>query len=593
MAAIKQPNTPIPSVSGVPLVEPTSDAFAAQSGELGGGIQPTYWQKFWSQTELNLHDAPYGVQLDNQDPGGALFRMANQMAVEKSASDSGSLKLSRDEANRQFPGLEKPFSEPVYPEVARLIYDEQQRVNRQKAWINRGPQTGPLFDLASSLPVGLDPFNVVAGALIPEAKGLGPIATVAQRFAGNFAVNLAGEVPGLIQNSREQKNLPSATEVGLNAAGGAVIGTGIHTMMDMALSHASEIVAQKPKAVVENGTNAAIDMHERGKAIDMTPIAALQAVRDAGHVATGVENPYTYRQLAHPSESNYYVSIDPETGSIKSIDDLGGGIVGVDNPAVANNASGVPESAYNGKIVQAELSQDSNLVDSETTLKDFFQSGREKALEKIQGILGIDDRRLEGYRDRFRKIWTQGGSVRDLFNLFQNAATDRVRAYNDIPANDFKNLLDGMGFDGIKFNGRVGETPIDNRILLFNHDKLSPIEVTDAQKASVPQYTPEQQKAFSEQAMAPSNDRFIDPETQKVAQEKSLMNDQKVDVPKIQERFTQEEENVRATLDELAKQPGNEHILEEVLKADQEFEADQHMAEAAKNLANCIEKGIA
>lgn len=459
------------------------------------------------------------------------------------------------------------------------------------AWIARGPETGRLFDLGAGAMSGADPFNLVVGALIPVGRAASIGGQIARRFGADLAANLVGEVPGLIQRKREQQELPTAGEVVVGAATGALLSTGIHTAFEVALRRGQDIVAQKPTPVVRETTEAAIRMHESGAKIDVTPAATLQAVRDAGGVMTGVENPHEFRQLGHPSEAHYYIGLDPETGKPLSLDDLGGGIVGVDNKAVANNGAGLPESAFNGKVVRADLSADANLVDSEMSLKDFFGgAGRDKAIEKIAGILGIDQRRLSQYHDRFRKLWTEKGTVRDLFNLFQDAATDRVRAYNDIPANDFRKLLDGMGYDGMNFTGHAGDTPIDNRIVVFNEEKLSPVEVSDAAKNEVPQFTVEQQKAASERAQAPEQERWFDQNAKDLVKEKALVHDAKVDVTTVDQNIALAEQNARIELAERAIQ--NPELADEIALADREFETAQYEVEAVKNMAKCMEGAV-
>lgn len=583
-------NAPLPTgPGGVPLVNPQTDINAESVGQLGAGIRPSSWQKFWSQAELNLLDAPFG--LTNE---GAIPRAIQQSIAGADAGASGSLKISAEEANRLHPGLPEPFNEPVYPEVAKLVSDANDRRQRLQSWVNRGPETGTLFGLAAGLPVGLDPLNLaLASALGGASSALGLVKNIRTLrglglvFGENLAANILGEVPSHLQRPRENQPNPPILESGIGAVVGAVMGTGIHAGLELTFTRAEMSAKETPKPVLKQNLETAAKLHESGAKIDMTPAVVVQTARELGHVAPGIENPYIFQKLTHPSDVHYYVPIDPETGHFTINETEGGAIAGVDNRAVANNIAGIPESDGNGRVIRAELSKDANLADGAASIRSLFPEGitRNEALDKIKNIIGADERRWSNYADDLKKLWKGQASIGDLFDYFKNAPLSRITPFNDIPLNEFKALIDGLGYDGLRYFGTNGAEAIDNRVLVFNHDKLTPVEVTAADKAAVPQMTEAEAVALSESAHAPENQRFHDPELKKQVETPPPLP-KEMDIPQLDDAIVQAEQNALADLKERAKE--SPELAKEITLIYESHAIEQYGIEAVKNFAKCL-----
>lgn len=580
---------------GIPTSEPTPGLDSAAAGELGAGIRPNRWEKFFSQAALGLMDAPVGFGIENEGEGGALIRLANQYRAGQDAEAAGSLKLSSDEANKRYPGLPEPFSEPVYPEVAQLIADHNERRQRLQAWVSRGPETGWAFNLASGAVAGADPINLaVAGLLgvgsraLGLAKGLGTAARVGLTYGENFAANLAGEIPGAVARPLEHQESMTTGEIVGGAASGAAVGTGIHLAFDAALRKALQVIRETPQPVIKQNVETAVKLHETDHGIDVAPSAVLQAVRDAGHVAPGIENPYQFRELGHPGETHYFVPMDPETGSFHVSQEQGGAVLGVDNRAVANNMAGYPESEFTGKVAQARLAADANLLGEETPFREIFGKGnRDAAFEKFKGILG-DDRRWAQVEPALRQLWKDRGTVGDLYQLFSDSPTKRITAFNDVPLADLRRVLDGLGYDGIQFTGKVLDKSIDNRILMFNPEKLEHVATTDADRAAVPQIRMDERQALSDQYQSPERERFADADARDTVRTRETQSNTDVDQGKADTIVAQHEQQARAALEERAKLPGNEHLTEQIEAIDRDSELAKHAIEGVKNLTKCL-----
>jgi hypothetical protein len=346
---------------GVPVVPEVSDVDAYQQGDLGAGIKPKdRWEKFWAQAGLGF----------NEDaPTPNLMRFRDQMQLEFKLQGEGRSKLSADAANKLYPGLEKPFSEPVYPEVAKLIADAHTRRAQLRAWIDKGPETGTLFNFAAGAAVGADPLNVIVGGMLgnasralglasklkgalPARYGISALAGPATVFGENLAANAVGEGAAAIQRPNEQRKNPSLGELAANVTAGAAFGTGLHLLFSKLSERAHEAVEGKSRAQVEDTTRAVVNQLENGEKVNVAPSTTLETLRDSGF-RRGVSSEYQFERLKNPAETVYHVPVDPETGRFSASEDMGGGVSGSDNPAVAVNYAGLPERGINGEVYRA------------------------------------------------------------------------------------------------------------------------------------------------------------------------------------------------------------------------------------------------
>jgi hypothetical protein len=575
-------NTPLQQDDrGVPSVVPQTGLYGEAVGENQGGVQPTYWEKFWAQAGESFWDSA---------PSAAMGRLDQQGDLIREGIIQGQDKFTAAEANRRYPGMPEPFTHDVYPSVAEMMWNEHERRQRTKAWIDRGPQTGFGFDLATGSVSSLDPYNIMGGLLVGEltsglgiARGLkGGLKGVGTVFGENLAVNAAGTSAGILTDKLQGQDTPSLREAVANVTGGAILGTGIHLVIDAAFGRAArEAGVSKPGDIAKNA-DAAVKQHESGSRIDMTPASVLESVREAGIAARGVEMPYAYVKLEHPGQVYYHTPVDAQTQWTGSSEPLSG-IVGVDNPQVAHNLAG--GDYLPGKVIRSELADGSKLADANAPLGSLFEGlDNEQAAEKIAGILGAGRREGE-YLDVFKKILAQGGSIGDAFRAFEDIPKNKVLPANVTPTAAFRSLLDGLGYDGLSFRGEIGGTPVDNRVLVYNQDALRPVDIVDVNQGSVPTYSVEAQNMISDRAQETQNQRFYDPELVDKTKKLSTQTDEKIK-PTAQDYVKQLEQNAIKDLETRAAE--NPDLQEEMQKIDAEYKQSKMFKESVKVLGECM-----
>ena len=92
--------------------------------DAAGGIKINRWDQFVESLRGASRESPVGFGLLD-DSEGYLLRWKVQHDLEQELEEARAEKISAEEANSRWPGLPKPFSEPIYPRLAQLIADTQ------------------------------------------------------------------------------------------------------------------------------------------------------------------------------------------------------------------------------------------------------------------------------------------------------------------------------------------------------------------------------------------------------------------------------------------------------------------------------------
>lgn len=206
-------------------------------------------------------------------------------------------KISPEEANQQYPDLEKPITEPVYQETADLIAKTQKRRADLQDWIAGTPELGVGYDAliggiagavggalggppgavmggvaGAGFGAAFGGEGVVAGASNPLSYMLGGLAGSVggpasntlhgfiSRFAQNLAVNVGTVAADYPQLSKEKE--VSLKDEATGAVVGAIGGTAVHGALEFGLSRLS-------RSAIERRVQAAIAQHENGANVDM------------------------------------------------------------------------------------------------------------------------------------------------------------------------------------------------------------------------------------------------------------------------------------------------------------------------------------
>jgi hypothetical protein len=574
-------NTALPSdESGVPRTPPQTGVFEDQAGESQLGVQPTYWQKFWSQAGSDFSAAP-SMALGMLDLQGSLIQEGIM---------SGQNKLTPDQANKLYPGLPEPFTHSVYPDVAKLIFDENNKKKRLQAWTDRGPELGTGARFAAGAFTALDPLNIMGGFAAGEvtgglgiARGLkGGLRGIGAVFGENLAVNTAGTLPGLAVEKVQQQKLASGYDIGANVVGGAALGTGLHLALDAAFGRAANEAQHISAAEHEKNLKAAIEQHEAGAKIDMTPAETLRTVKETGLPAKGIPPEHTYLKIDDPRQVYYYTPVDPQSQWVGASKEFGG-ITGSDNLQLAHNLA--PESHIPGKVIQSEITDNARVVDADQPVSTLFEGlDKEQAIEKIEGILG-KGRRAETYAEIFKKVIQGEGTVGDVYRAFENLPHNQILPANEVPLATFRKVADGLGIDVVSFRGELEGKPLDNRILVLNDQALNPVDIHDVNPASVPSYDQHAQAALSDQVHEPIREREYDP----TLIEKTTADSTKT-VEQIQTQaddyVKQLEQNALKDLEERAK--ANPDVEEHLSEINAKHKSEKQFAESVKMMAECL-----
>jgi hypothetical protein len=566
--------------------------------------------------------------------------MAQDYAYGNLARDEGQVKLSPEELNKKFPNLEVPFASPQYPEVAKIIADRQAVRRERQAWIDRGGPTGMLFNFSAGAAGGADPINLALGGVLGAAsKAAGFARGLIPVFAENFTANLAGEIPNALQAGREQRTPPTASEVVIGAVEGAVVGTGIHMTVSKLFGKAeNEVIQTSSEKTMKQNTKAAIDQHEAGAHVDMSPAAALEVAKQAGGMKPGFENTYRPGRIAGPNDVDFYFPVDPDTGRL--VGKYTHGVYGVDNPNVARNFSGSGEAP--GQSIRGRLPGDAKLALASKSFREFFaEPGMSKgdavshALERIKGIMG-DDRKFRRYEPGLRAILESdsraSGSLKSAFDYFDSFHDTRILTENDVPIKDFMQLMDGIGYDGLHFETRIGDFSastsdpltgalerrgkpdnvnlklidqfdsigkelgplMDNRVFLNDPNLIEPIEALRPDKGLIPEMTIEEAKAFSDEVHAPENNRYYNEDV--LAEVKPLESTstetlhKEVSLEKADSPIAMEITQAEASIKEVIDQPGNDAVKAEYERIQAEFENENNYLKAIQLLGECVGK---
>jgi hypothetical protein len=225
-------------------------------------------------------------------------------------------------------------------------------------------------------------------------------------------------------------------------------------------------------------------------------------------------------------------------------------------------------------------------VDVEQSLTEALKVGSpESALEKVEGILGPE--KFARYEEAFKQLLENGATVGDALGRFMNLAVERITPNNKIPMNDFKALMDAVGYDAVSFRGDAAGAPTDNRALFFNLDKLEAIGKSEAPHAEVPSIDAQTGKDLSDISADPQNKKGYNPEVVEQLKKSTELDDSKFKPEELPEEVAVQEAQARAWLEEHAAE-GNAATAEEVKRIDTEYKRTTKTRKIAEKMANCM-----
>lgn len=548
---------------------PSGGLDAFQSGELEAGIVPQgRFEVFVEKLKQASSESPVGFMPDEE---GAGIRAVSQWLTSQELAAGGREKMSPDEANRRYPGMTKPFTEPVYPEIAEVMRSDQEKREKRQAWIDRGPETGWLADLGVGVATNLDPavaaLNIAGGAAFRAAGVVGK--NLVGKGAASLAENLAGNVAaqGLTYSQRSKEG--TAEGLGgeaVQALEGAVGGTLLHGAL-------AGVAMGVGRALDMRKLRAAVLQHEMGARVDVEPAVREGHLRASGAVRDGSSD-YVYAPLRHPSERTFYAGSHAETGQI--VDFAGLGEVGthaVDHPDVANNLASDPDTAFTGTMTELTVPEGGSFLDIDQPV-----TAPESAafLDAVQTRAGV---KLELPAE---------ATLKDALTLLRDQSVDK----NGIPVpagQEAVAVAREMGFDGYRYQGGTMEAP-HNGMVLFDEAKATRGQEYQTNNDRVPRMTPDEQVVESQRLEAPEHSRLYEPELdQRIATLKAEP------VPMLEPEYLDEvlQEQVKQATTELkdiaAEDPA---VAAEVERLKHNKAGDAQRIQALKDFAICLLEGM-
>lgn len=468
--------------------------------------------------------------------------------------------ISPEEANKRFPGMPEPFSQPIDPYIAQMQFSRFQRQQKMNDWAVRGGE-GPLQGLGSGLISGLlDPVNVAAMLVAgPEVGSLSIQNVVLQNALmggantliiggqhknDHLAPNFEDEVKGWIESSAEM------------------------SLLHVTLAH---VFAQLKKRIapdlLQEGTRTSVANNDEG-APPAPPANPVMMEADARARGASAEDNFKFNPVNHPSDRTWFQATLHDGESIE-FSNIKGGTHFVDNENVAN-ASALDFADGHGRVGANMMDEGGKYIDSEKPLPPELLAQAEA---------------------EFRKA-----GLEELTDLSEKPAGEILQSLDELPIHEaydpmevFKAHARAEGYEGItSVKTDENGNPLHNELTLFK-DQVEPDAhyPADPDQFKAPMTEDEKAQALKDHQENPSN------ESSEIDQQiKAEKNKAPVDAtPEQMDPVIQEtEQNAMATLDKLAKE--NPQVAKEIEKLREEIAVDKVLnsqeQQAFKDFGDCV-----
>lgn len=564
-----------------------SEDFA--SGQMEGEIVPSKWDAFVTKLKESSASAPVGFMTDEP---GALIRMSVQNQTEQENQSRGINKIKPEEANKRYPGMPVPFTEPVDPYVAELQYNDFKHREYLSNWAGRAAGMPRGTDFAAGVIGGFaDPLYMGLGlATGGAATALGVKQTVRNVFLQNLGINVAAGIPTFIQEQRERQDV-TLGGAAQQAVEGAVGGTIFHYAAQ-GLAHALKMgidwARGTPIDVQEQTFKRVVAQHEQGAKVDAKTGVFEDQMRRSGQMADGT-NPHVYATEQLP-ENTHYVGMRADGTFVTTNPNLGPGIQTSDHGQMINNMAS--DGKGGGMVGRLKMPEDLKLFDLEQPA--VAEHGAENSLLKaIEEKTGI---KLEP---------KEGESVKDVLDRMHSQVTD-PNAWHEMMG-EVNKLAESQGFKGYEFTGRdAAGNPTDDRTHLFLADnrltgnspegleaplladqRVAPDAQFQANEQTIPTISDEEKHlSYQAETQARQASRDYTPELEKEVHD--LMTGKPVgsDPADLDPLIEEQSKAAQAKLQELAAD--DPHLKEELEQIKREQATDKQEQGVFQTLADCV-----
>lgn len=596
----------------VPLSPPSNPVEAFQSGELEQGIKPQgLWESLAARLKASGTNLPAGIPGISSMGDGEWIRAGDQFIQSKIEESVNSKKVEAKQLNEMFPGMVKPFDGPMYENVARMQYLDDQKFQHYRAWAARGDKpTGwdrPIAGLvggatgaAAGIPGG--PWGIGAGAVIGgglgaavgiegavanldpvilattiatggafRAAGVAP--TLRTAFVENLAANAAVEVPSYLIRQNERQDV-SIVDSALNVGGTAILGTALHFGIQKGIQ--SLLERRVSTARMEQEVRNVIANEETGTQQRPSQAAAeVDIKRAAGLPRTGaIDQRYNFTEIADPSDRPYFAAVPPDGGDPVALDEfgLGAAVHGSDNGFIANNIAGAPEAGKVGEVIEFKVTSDTKLIDIDAPMEAKMKAAVLEILEP------------HGIEQLSPEFLPEGLTMREV--------VDAIPPEMAGVKQEIKKFLQFLGYDGYRsVNDVAGQK--SNRVAVWldkASSKVEQIERTQGNPDVVPVQEEADELASAARMGSPEHSNYANPELEAQIKELEIAKPHPAeDVPEIVKEL---ESNADLVIAEYAKT--NPEILEdaEIKAIRRQSATDKQELDVMKRMMDCVTNGV-
>lgn len=411
-----------------------------------------------------------------------------------------SARLSPEEANEKYPGMDVPFREPVSPYVAQYKHDQFMEKRQREEKILNGPSdvwsktkmmgVGVLTHLLDPIETGANIMGgwAVGGAIKAGAFGSRAAAVAAQGARASFAArvglgvaenatselafNTAQGLGEAITSAREGVEVDPIDilgDIAINTLAGTAFGVGVKE-----LSHGIS-ARMKPAKAFESGAEITDFLRDTSPEADLPIMRSAvsdvdshrvprineltEALARETSVAPNGKFDYTFEKLPEvvPDGKRMYVAAhgaDLKGGTFLPSERMGDGIHLTDNPGVANAAAARSMADGVGTVHEIDLTG-MRLLDLDQPLPENVSA----ALKGLADEMGVD---------------LQNTTGKDFMDFVQGF--EKAEFVPEGTAKNVQNQLRELGYDGITHNGstRNGVDHVShNAIMLLDDTKAS------------------------------------------------------------------------------------------------------------------------
>lgn len=563
----------------------------------GNPVGPTHLD-LMQQAQTSTYDAfDASMQLAQKE---TIFGSLDRMQKRREMDQIGE-KMQPDELKKNFPEVADKINEPMTWAAAAYIHQSQKERHQLEDVINRAPNTwsktganfaggllahmtdpAELAIMVGTMGAAAELGIAAKGTQLAVQAGLRPgLASIAGSAGAFFAENAAMQAPVEAMNAfaapsdGTKYDFASSAEhflkgTGYFFAGGLALkglAKGIRWGGNAALEKLGPKVSDPLGNMVKN--QAAL-----GTEINVKPAVDMM-LHETGGDGTHVHVPIT--EPGQISERQFHAATPTNVADLAEGkphvfgDDFGGELTLTEDRSAANGAAAMSHNPVDGTVFSGKVSPEAKLFDLDAPIPEDIKS----LVNSVTELVPEDPKVAETM------------TMRDVMTSIREAEVAGDIEAGTLDAVNSK--LKEAGYDGFYHDNRFelgADRDPKNTVVLYDKSKFITEKAGTADRASVPQMSPEQFKAKATEAYG--NDRYASPEAEQKLQE-HMQNP--IGEVQVDQELTKQLDEQHKQLKELEAQ--GDADAAKILEQDKELARTQRRKQQAfKAMAECMIKRI-